>query len=87
MDKYVNPFIKNLTYCLIELSRALINIESNENQEYISNSYSAIAFKNTFINSHSSFSARQHDAIEFIRALLDDISKETRRNKIIAKYE
>jgi len=36
---------------------------------------------------HSQFSTGQNDAIEFIRILLDDISKETRRNKNIDKYE
>ena len=84
---YFNPFIKNLTYNLLELTSSLINIEKNDKENYISQSFSPINFKNTFVNLHSQFSTGQNDAIEFIRILLDDISKETRRNKNIDKYE
>ena len=65
----------------------MINIEKNDKENYISQSFSPINFKNTFVNLHPQFSTGQNDAIEFIRILLDDISKETRRNKNIDKYE
>ena len=44
----VNPFIKNLIYHLIEISSCLIRIGNNENENYISHSYSPINFKNEF---------------------------------------
>ena len=65
----------------------MINIEKNDKENYISQSFSPINFKNTFVNLHSQFTKGQNDAIEFIRILLDGISKETSRNKNIAKYE
>ena len=62
-------------------------MKKNDKENYISQSFSPIIFKNTFVNLHSQFSTGKNDAIEFIRILLDDISKETRRNKNIDKYE
>ena len=60
--KYINPLIKNLTYIIIELSNTFINIENNSKENYISQSYSPINFKNTFINLHSQYSKGQHNA-------------------------
>ena len=85
--KYVNPFIKNLTYNLIELARTISKISNYDNENFLSQSYSTINFKNAFTNLHSQFGKGQQDSIEIIRTLLDDISKETNRNKIEAKYE
>ena len=83
----INPFIKNLIYRLIEISSCLIKIGNKENENNVSLSYSPINFKNDFIKQYSQFSEGQHDAIEFIRTLLDNLSQETRRNKNISKYE
>ena len=83
----VNPFIKNLIYQLIEISSCLIKKKKKKNENNISLSYSPINFKTEFIKQHSQFEEGQHDAIEFIRTLLDDLSKETSRNKNISKYE
>ena len=65
----------------------MINIGNKENENNVSLSYSPINFKNDFIKQYSQFSEGQHDAIEFIRTLLDKLSQETRRNKNISKYE
>ena len=83
----VNPFLKNLIYCLIEISSCLINIGTKESENNISHSYSPINFKNEFIKLHSQFIEGQHDAIEFIRTLREDLSKVTRKNKSIYKYQ
>ena len=40
---YVNPFLKNIIYNILELTKALINIKNNDNEIYI------------FINFHSQF--------------------------------
>ena len=49
-------------------------------------SISPIIFKSKFTIKHQNFSFGQHDSIEFIRFLLEDISNETNRNTIIAPY-
>ena len=83
----VNPFIKNLIYYLREISSYLINIGNKERENNISHSYSPINFKNEFIKLHHQFREGQHDAIEFIKTLLEDLSKVTRKNKSIYKYQ
>ena len=83
----VNPFIKNLIYYLIEISSCLINIGTKESENNISHSYSPINFKNEFIKLHPQFREGQHDAIELIRTLLEDLSKVTRKNKNIYNYK
>ena len=87
LAKNVNPFIKNITYNLFDLAHSLSKINNNENENFISQSYSPINFQKELSNLHSQFSKGQQDAIEFIRTILDDISKETNRNKNKPKYE
>ena len=50
--KLVNPFIKNIKYYLIEISRPLKKITNEINEEFLSKSYSPINFKNYFQKIH-----------------------------------
>ena len=75
----------------------MINLNPNLNfnhpqpQINISNStksYSPNDFRNTFCSKHIQYSNYgQHDTVELLRTLLDDISKELNTNEIISKYK
>ena len=77
---------KIITYSFINLCASLIK---NKNNKYsIINSYDPSLFKRVFCNKHKEYADRgQHDSLEFLRILLDDISKELNQTKIISKYK
>ena len=85
--KLVNPFIKNITYNFIVIANSLIKIENDINEEFLSKSYSPVYFTKSFQKIYTQFQKGQQDAIEFIRTILDDISKESKKHIIIRDYE
>ena len=82
-----NPFTSNISNYFINIAEELIKIEKNEKNRYLINAYSPEVFINEFLKLHPTFRTQQQDATEFIQFFLDDISKETNRNKIIPKYK
>ena len=82
---------QNLTNSFINLCYNLIEKKYSNESKYISsylyslNSYSPSSFKREFCLKHSEYNRGQHDSIEFLRTLLDDISKEININKNIYK--
>jgi ubiquitin C-terminal hydrolase len=54
---------------------------------YSLSSFSPSSFKNAFCLKHIDYVRGQHDSIEFLRTLLDDISKEININKNISAYK
>ena len=78
---------KLISNSFINLCLSLIKID-NYNLKYNLNSYDPISFRNSFCRNHIQYSDHeQHDSLEFIRILLDDISKELNQTKIISKYK
>ena len=82
-----NPFTSNISNLFIELVRDLFKIDKNEIDKYLIKVYSPVDFINEFLKLHPTFNNQQQDATEFIQFFLDDLSKETNRNKIIPKYK
>ena len=76
-----------MTKSFINLGKDLIKINKTENELYLIKAYSPVVFINEFIKLHPTFSNHQQDATEFIRIFLDDISKETNRNKTVPEYK
>ena len=85
--KYNNPFTAKMTKSFINLGKDLIKINKTENELYLIKAYSPVVFINEFIKLYPTFSNHQQDATEFIRIFLDDISKETNRNKTVPEYK
>ena len=97
------PFIDNLFSVLDEfrevieekiISNSFINLclslskIDNYNLKYNFNSYNPNLFRLNFCQVHKQYSDNeQHDSLEFIRILLDDISKELNQTKIISQYK
>ena len=80
-----NSFI-NLCYSLVEQN--YINKRNYTSSYYYSlNSFSPSSFKRDFCSRHKDFALGQHDSIEFLRTLLDDISKEINMNQNISAYK
>ena len=85
--KYKNPSTTKITNIFIDLAEDLIKIDKEENDLYIIKAYSPIVFIKEFLKLHPTFKEQQQDATEFIQIFLDDISKETNRNKNIPEYK
>ena len=78
---------KPITNSFYNLSLSLIKYD-NYNLKFNFNSYNPILFKKNFCRSHKQYSDNeQHDSLEFLRILLDDISKELNQTKVISKYK
>ena len=56
-------------------------------RNYAMNSLNPSNFKLDFCTKHTSYTRGQHDSIEFLRTLLDDISKEINENQNISAYK
>ena len=97
---YMNTCLQNLIHCkpLIKgllsnkkvkkkkISNSFLNLCLNISISY--KSYSPNDFRNTFCSKHIQYSNYgQHDTVELLRTLLDDISKELNTNEIISKYK
>ena len=97
---YMNTCLQNLIHCKPLIKGLLLNKKTNKKK--ISNSflnlcinisnsnksYSPNDFRNTFCSKHIQYSNYgQHDTVELLRTLLDDISKELNTNEIISKYK
>ena len=82
---------RTLTNSFINLCYNMIEKNYSNESKYISsyiyslNSFSPSNFKNQFCLKHNEYIQGQHDSIEFLRTLLDDISKEINVNKNIYK--
>ena len=78
---------KIITFSFINLCISLIRNEKYNNKFYI-NSYDPSNFRKNFCKNHKGYSNHeQHDSLEFLRILLDDISKELNQTKIICDYK
>ena len=78
---------KTISNSFIKLCQSIIKID-NYNLKYNFNSYNPSLFRLNFIKLHKQYADHeQHDSLEFIRILLDDISKELNQTKIISKYK
>ena len=97
---FMNTCLQNLIHCK-PLIKGLINNKEEVQKKRISNSFlhlclnisnsqrafSPNEFRNTFTSKHIQYANYgQHDTVELLRTLLDDISKELNKNKIIPKY-
>ena len=82
---------RTLTNSFINLCYNMIEKNYSNESKYISsyiyslNSFSPSNFKKQFCLKHNEYIQGQHDSIEFLRTLLDDISKEINVNKNIYK--
>ena len=82
----------SLTNSFLNLCSSIIVSQNKENRNYLSYSYSLNSispsnFKKLFCLKHSDYMRGQHDSIEFLRTLLDDISKEVNINQNISAYK
>jgi ubiquitin carboxyl-terminal hydrolase 2/21 len=78
---------KPITNSFYNLCLSLIKYD-NYNLKFNFNSYNPILFRKSFCRSHKQYSDNeQHDSLEFLRILLDDISKELNQTKVISKYK
>ena len=75
----------NLCYSLIQKKYSIE--QSYMSHTYSLSSFSPSSFKNAFCLKHIDYVRGQHDSIEFLRTLLDDISKEININKNISAYK
>ena len=84
---------QQITDSFLNLCYSLINTKNYNERNYTStyhyslNSFSPSNFKRVFCSKHSDYIMGQHDSIEFLRTLLDDISKEININQNITAYK
>jgi ubiquitin C-terminal hydrolase len=83
----------NITNSFLDLCDSLLNSKNKYSNErsylsnYIKSSVNPTNFKLDFCTKHAIYTRGQHDSIEFLRTLLDDISKETNENQNISAYK
>ena len=82
----------SITNSFLSLCTSIIDDQSKESRNYYSYSYSLNSispskFKSLFCLKHGEYIRGQHDSIEFLRTLLDDISKEININQNISAYK
>ena len=82
----------SITNSFLNICSSLISSQNKENRNYLSYSYSLNSispsnFKSLFCLKHSEYMRGQHDSIEFLRTLFDDISKEININQNISAYK
>ena len=87
-----NILDKSITNSFINLCNSLIDSKNKEPRRYYSytsslNSISPSNFKLSFCLKHKDYMRGQHDSIEFLRTLLDDMSKEININQNISAYK
>ena len=87
-----NILDKSITNSFINLCNSLIDSKNKETRRYYSytsslNSISPSDFKLSFCLKHKDYMRGQHDSIEFLRTLLDDMSKEININQNISAYK
>ena len=87
-----NIMDKSITNSFINLCNSLIDSKNKETRRYYSytsslNSFSPSDFKSNFCLKHKDYMRGQHDSIEFLRTLLDDMSKEMNINQNISAYK
>ena len=88
-----NYILPNLTNSFINVCYSLAKKNNSLEKNYLStysyslNSFSPLNFKENFGSLHKDYRRGQHDSIEFLRTLLDDISKELNINKNISAYK
>ena len=83
---------KIITNSFLNLCNSLIDFKNKETNKYLSytyslNSISPSNFKSNFCLKHKDYNRGQHDSIEFLRTLLDDMSKEININQNISAYK
>ena len=85
--------LPSLTNSFINLCYSLASKKISNERNYISsytfclNYFSPNNFKDNFCSLHKDYKRGQHDSIEFLRTLLDDISKEININNNISAYK
>ena len=82
----------SITNSFLKLCNSIIDNKNRETSKYLSyisslNSISPSNFKNNFCYKHREYMRGQHDSIEFLRTLLDDMSKEININQNISAYK
>ena len=88
-----NSSIKSITNSFLSLCSSLIDNKNNDTHKYLSyatyslSSISPSNFKSNFCLKHKDYMRGQHDSIEFLRTLLDDMSKEININQNISAYK
>ena len=88
----INSQDKSITNSFLNLCNSLIDAKTKDTRRYLSytyslNSISPSTFKSNFCLKHKDYARGQHDSIEFLRTLLDDISKEININQNISAYK
>ena len=88
----INSQDKSITNSFLSLCNSLIDAKTKDTRRYLSytyslNSISPSTFKSNFCLKHKDYARGQHDSIEFLRTLLDDISKEININQNISAYK
>jgi ubiquitin C-terminal hydrolase len=80
---------KIITYSFLNLCNSIINNNNyNYNNRFNINSCNPSNFRKIFCQKHKEYATHeQHDSLEFLRILLDDISKELNQTKVISKYK
>ena len=77
---------KIITYSFVNLCISLIKNEKYN--KFSINSFDPSNFRKNFCKIHKEYANHeQHDSLEFLRVLLDDISKELNQTKIICDYK
>ena len=88
----INIQDKSITNSFLNLCNSLIDSRNKETRTYLRyisslNSISPSNFKSNFCLKHKEYMRGQHDSIEFLRTLLDDLSKEINVNQNISAYK
>ena len=83
---------ESITNSFLKLCNLLIENKNRETSKYLRysflfNSISPTNFKSNFCDKHKEYTRGQHDSIEFLRTLLDDMSKEMNINQNISAYK
>jgi ubiquitin C-terminal hydrolase len=88
-----NSSIKSITNSFLSICSSLIDNKNKDTHKYLSyatyslSSISPSNFKSNFCLKHKDYMRGQHDSIEFLRTLLDDMSKEININQNISAYK
>ena len=90
-----NKSNKILTNSFLNICYSLLENKYSREKKYTSSyyyslnsfSFSPSSFKKDFCSKHKDYISGQHDSIEFLRTLLDDISKEININQNISVYK
>ena len=80
---------KTITNNIIELCKNILEIQNRNLEPNIKAElyFKPLKFRNIFIKEHPNFSNEQQDVVEFLRILIDDLSKENNKNKNKSFYK